>query len=896
MIVPTLALWALYGCLHLAWIALLNRYQPKRAVLYFEQAVVGLTLELAAVQAAVRFPLLAAGWLIALSLVYHSNILHSRFFSKPIDWIQLRRFLLSSEMRQMNTDIVFKSGLRLVRPADVLLWIGTLAAAVMTCSLELTSIEPLYVWLLLDAFLICWAIALFRKLDGLRSGYGDPLRFGLLTMYALQWRSGATNAASSANPYEAPAQPMQHTHEAAENERSDPCYGICKGKNIIMIQLESFQGFLIGHKAEEQEVTPFLNKLAKQQVHIGDFFTYYGMGHTADAEFTALQSLLPLPHDVVNYKYAANTFHGLPHVLKAHGYTTAAYHGFRSDYYNRSLMMKAHGFDMFHGGEQYYAVEKLALGLSDEAFFAQTIAKLADLPEPFFSFIISLTSHFPFELPSKHKKLKLSAKTPKLLRSYFQSVHYTDQALQAFVHQLGEKGLLERSVLVLYGDHEGISPETMAQYNELLDPAKDAAKRAYFAHTEGRKVPFILASGQELIEGLKPLTQQTGGLLDVAPTLLHLLGIARPKHMLGRSLLSEQDVPVPLGNMPKGSYAARKLFYLGAPNGNYEDGLLYDRMTGQLLNWHTAGEDALRFYEESKRLVNYSEYLIEHDLLKDASAERDAVQSAEPSPSFILPEPWQTMIEHIPHDAVILPFPLSVEEAYMEANGNNLEALEELQQTYSDASGRQLVFLRLLDWTQADKSLFFSETKLFPHFHEHGFRIEPFAGRTLAAYLSELPDGSLIVLAGQDDCSQAFDEEAAAQYTRYGIRSLNREEHLHSSYINVLYKNGGFLSIYERTSAKALKLSCAQGETLNGIIMPVDLEIESAGYHCGNFSGILIDHRSNSLNQRGLNLAVLDALTGESIDKTYIDSFMTLYMDGTIYKAHKASLEEGRVW
>ena len=69
-------------------------------------------------------------------------------------------------------------------------------------------------------------------------------------------------------------------------------FGADKGKNVIIIQMESFQNFLIGLKLDGQEITPNMNKLAGENFYYDNFYTMVGSGTTADAEYVVNTSLV----------------------------------------------------------------------------------------------------------------------------------------------------------------------------------------------------------------------------------------------------------------------------------------------------------------------------------------------------------------------------------------------------------------------------------------------------------------------------------------------------------------------------------------------------------------------------------------------------------------------------
>ena len=113
--------------------------------------------------------------------------------------------------------------------------------------------------------------------------------------------------------------------------------------NIIGIHAESIQNFVIGLKINGQEVTPNLNKLAKEGLYFNNFYTQVSVGTSSDTEFTLATSLMPSNSGTAFGNYFDKTYIAMPQLLKDKGYYTFAMHGNNADYWNRRVMHKTLG-------------------------------------------------------------------------------------------------------------------------------------------------------------------------------------------------------------------------------------------------------------------------------------------------------------------------------------------------------------------------------------------------------------------------------------------------------------------------------------------------------------------------------------------------------------------------
>ena len=335
-----------------------------------------------------------------------------------------------------------------------------------------------------------------------------------------------------------------------------PAFGAARGRSLIVVQVESLQDFAVDFRAGGQDVMPHLRRWTADAIRFTNVTDETSEGRTSDAELTTMTSLLPLDHGAAAFRFPRNHYLALPAVLAAHGYATLSAVPFEAGFWNRRVMHPAYGFQQSLFEPDFRMTEQIGWGLNDRDFLQQMIPRLERLPQPFAAWMITLSLHHPFEaFPDAHKVLKLGALEGSSFGNYLHTMRFFDQALEEFRAALARDGLLEKSVLVVFGDHDAGFARDPALARAIGIGADD------LAWTLNDRVPLFVRVG-----GLAPDDRLTGarampaGQTDVAPTVLALLGVdAAPLPYVGRNLLGAPgDGPVP---RPYGDWLdARHLF------------------------------------------------------------------------------------------------------------------------------------------------------------------------------------------------------------------------------------------------------------------------------------------------------------------------------------------------
>ncbi|MGJ8455647.1 LTA synthase family protein [Pseudothermotoga sp. U03pept] len=380
-------------------------------------------------------------------------------------------------------------------------------------------------------------------------------------------------------------------------------WAIASKKNVIVIQLESFQNFLIGMTYNGQEITPNLNSLLRRDsIYFSNYYQQTGAGNTADAEFVSLVSLHVPGEEVAYEKYDTIELYALPKILKDHGFHTIAMHGNTGWFWNRSKIYPNIGFEEFVSLEKFKQDLVFGMGLSDLSFFEQAAEILKGYQEPFFSFLVTISSHTPFTLPQQLKSFEvLPEHENTIVGNYLQAIHYADYALGRFIEKLKENGLYDRSIIALYGDHAGLYP-----FNRDVKEIMPQLLKKDYTYRDAMNIPFVIHIPGS---GIKETVKTIGGQIDFLPTLLNLIGIDDQRFTsFGRDLLNTKEGFVAFRyHLPDGSFIDDERYFEVSKDGILQSSIAIDLKTGLSLPYYECLDGykrAIQQIESSKHILN----------------------------------------------------------------------------------------------------------------------------------------------------------------------------------------------------------------------------------------------------------------------------------------------------
>ena len=314
---------------------------------------------------------------------------------------------------------------------------------------------------------------------------------------------------------------LKENYEEKYGETSYDLQGIAKGKNVIILQLESIQNFVINKEINGKEITPNLNKFINENIEISNMFMQ-SYSSTADSEFSTVTSLYPMENGMSYSRYYTNTYDDIFTMFKNDGYTTSYMHGNYGFFWNRENVYKTFGVENIELKDSFADTSENIMGyLSDELLYTQAVEKLKSYDMPFISYIVSASSHTSFSLEGLQDRSKVSIDIGKykdtFFGNYLESVNYADYAFGIFIDNLKEANLYDDTVILLFGDHNG-----MDMYNEeMLDFLQETDLN--FTDTD-IKLNYIRVACGIKIPGIEHVKiEKTVSKLDIKPTFAYLI-------------------------------------------------------------------------------------------------------------------------------------------------------------------------------------------------------------------------------------------------------------------------------------------------------------------------------------------------------------------------------------
>lgn len=358
--------------------------------------------------------------------------------------------------------------------------------------------------------------------------------YGISPLYTFEAYSYLTREKNKANPN------LDNIPYYKKQKQLSGTQHLDQATNVILIQVESLDAKIIDYRQQGKEITPFLNDLKKESLYFENFYAQKVNG-SFDADLSTLTSLYPVNRSYAFKDINLSNFNSLAKILKQKNYQTLAFHNNDRNFFNRAEAYPALGFDHFYSQrdfkEKIYPVsDKPSLGVNDYDFFASAadiIKQKSKKNEPFFAYLISLTSHTPFKFYPEKAVENFAEVDNNLVHNYFKSISFLDKSLQNFVNELEKADILDNTLLVVYADHE--SEIETNEYKSGRD----------FTLWRNLKTPYHIPLFIRHPKLENKVSNREGTTTDISPTILDLLGFKKlPDQFVGSSLYLEREDPI----------------------------------------------------------------------------------------------------------------------------------------------------------------------------------------------------------------------------------------------------------------------------------------------------------------------------------------------------------------
>ncbi len=415
---------------------------------------------------------------------------------------------------------------------------------------------------------------------------------------------------------------------------------ILEGYNIIFVHMEGMETYLMDLKFNGVDAVPNVKKLASEGMFFSKFYPQISVGTSSDTEFTLLTSLMPAQSGTIFTSYFDREYITIPKLLKEKGYYTFSMHGNHKSMWNRANVHPKLGYDEGYFKESFTFNDDLKsedcinLGISDKLFFKQAVPileKIENDHQNYMGTVITLSNHSPFKFLDKYGEYDMTTtykecdelgvcenittnylyNTP--VGNYIMSAHYADAALGEFFEYINNSEYFNKTIFVLYGDHD--AKLSLAEKNYLynydyktgeLKEENDPTYKSYdyYDHELNKNTPLIIwTKNKDLRNKINKKVDYVMGMYDVMPTLGNMLGI-KNDFALGHDIFNIKNNNV--------------VVY---PNGNFTTNLVYYNNSKDETKILKEGAEIKSDYitnliEKTESILEVSNAIVVHDLIK----------------------------------------------------------------------------------------------------------------------------------------------------------------------------------------------------------------------------------------------------------------------------------------
>ncbi len=374
--------------------------------------------------------------------------------------------------------------------------------------------------------------------------------------------------------------------------------GMFEGKNLIMIMMES-----VGEIFINPEYYPTFYKMYTEGFSFSNNYSPRNSCATGNNEMSGMISLFSIYRTCTANKYQNNKYNeSIFGLFNDAGYNTSSFHNYTETYYYRSTIHKN------MGSGAYYGVQDLNIPFTweykewpSDILLMEEAMKRIDTTQPFMTWFTTVTSHQPYYVSSEYgdKYLSLFKDTNYSTgtKRYMSKLVELDKALARLLELLEEKGVLDDTVIVLFGDHYPYGLHD----NDVASVLPHALERNNI-----EKTPFVIYNSE--MEG-KNFTQYTS-YMNIVPTVANLFNLNYdPRLYVGEDILNPEYAS---------TYKNRVIF----ADGSWETSIgSYDATNGKMTYFGDqtyTNEEIIAYNKEINNMIkmsnlaitsNYFEYL-----------------------------------------------------------------------------------------------------------------------------------------------------------------------------------------------------------------------------------------------------------------------------------------------
>ena len=315
-----------------------------------------------------------------------------------------------------------------------------------------------------------------------------------------------------------PYQDARSTAPWPDEESLSRFKGAARGRNVVLVLLESTGAQYLRPYGAAEDPMPNLTRLASQAVLFENACAVYP--ESIKGLFSVLCSRYPAIDTEPEACARAGT-QAVAERLTAVGYRTALFHSGRFLYLGMDEVVRQRGFQMLADAGDIGGNHESSFGVDDGATAQQMFNWIDSIPrgENFFITYLPVAGHHPYDTPTRgpfpgHDEIG----------RYRNALHYSDAVLDRLLGGLKERGLFDKTLFLIFGDHGEAFGQRQGNFGHTL-----------FIYEENIHVPYFIVAPGLIREPIR--VKRVASLVDTAPTILDLLGLPIPKEYQGSSLL-----------------------------------------------------------------------------------------------------------------------------------------------------------------------------------------------------------------------------------------------------------------------------------------------------------------------------------------------------------------------